>query len=176
MIRENADTSADGGAHVEVPPDRDAMVGLMRRYRRARQEREEAEANGAAYVAQVREEIKQDIAPMKEHEERLRGAMLVFVREHNGGGSFRVPGLGCAYLSTRRTVSIDDEKAFVERYTEAFGRESLERLYHPPKLNLALAKKEATRIIEEDGEILGGVGRTKSVSLSVKFRSTGGAE
>ena len=167
MIRENADTSADGGAHVEVPPDRDAMVGLMRRYRRARQEREEAEANGAAYVAQVRKGVKQYIAPMKEHEERLRGAMLVFVREHNGGGSFRVPGLGVAHTQARTTTEILDREELV-RHLEAHDPDALAALYDA-KLNDSRAKKLALARAAEDGEVLPGTDTRRRETLVVKL-------
>jgi hypothetical protein len=167
MIRENAGTPADGGAHVEVPFDRDAMVGLMRRYRRARQEREEAEANGAAYVAQVREEVKQDLAPVKEHEERLRDAMLVFVREHNGGASFRVPGLGTAHTQSRCTTEILDRGELV-RHLEAYDPDALAAIYDA-KLNDSRAKKLALARATEDGEVLPGTDTQKRETLVVKL-------
>ena len=168
MIRENAGTPADGGAQVEVPLDRDAIVGLMRRHRRARQEREEAEANVAAYVAQeVREEVKQDLATMKEHEERLRDAMLVFVREHNGGASFRVPGLGTAHKQSRCITEILDRGELV-RHLEAHDPDALAALYDA-KLNDSRAKKLALARATGDGEVLPGTDTQKRETLVVKL-------
>ena len=143
------------------------MIGLMRGYREARREREEAEENGAAYVAQVREEVKQDLAPMREREERLREAMLVFVREHNGGSSFRVPGLGTAHKQRRTNTTIADPGALVA-HLEANDPEALEALYDR-KLNEGRAKKLAEASAKEDGELLPGAETEERESLVVKF-------
>ena len=152
---------------VPTPPDRDAMIGLMRGYREARREREEAEENGAAYVAQVREEVKRDLAPMREREERLRGAMLVFVREHNGGAPFRVPGLGTAHTQRHTATTINDPEALVE-HLKRNDPEALVGLYDR-KLNEGRAKKLAEASAKEDGELLPGAETEERESLVVKF-------
>ena len=157
----------DGQLEVPAPPDRDAMIGLMRGYREAKREREAAEENGAAYVAQVREEVKRDLAPMREREERLREAMLVFVRERNGGSSFRVPGLGTAHTQRRTSTTIADPEALVA-HLETNDPEALEALYDR-KFNEGRAKKLAETSMKEDGELLPGAETEERESLVVKF-------
>ena len=169
-------TEVDATAHekeaIEPPPDpakldRDAMVGLMRRYRVARRAREEAEANGAAYVAQVREEVKQDLQPMKEQEERLREAMLVFVNEYNAGASFRVPGLGSAHTQKRTVTKINDQELLVAHLEER-EPETLASLYDK-KISDSRAKKLAQARRQEAGEILPGTETAEKETLVVKF-------
>ncbi len=65
---------------------------------------------------------------MKEHEERLREAMLVFVVEHNGSASLCVPGLGIAHTRARATTEILDREALVA-HLEAHDPEALAALY-----------------------------------------------
>lgn len=165
-------TETDAAGHenepiVEPPLDRDAMVGLMRRYRAAKRGREEAEANGAAYLAQVREEIKQDLQPMKEKEERLREAMLVFVREHNEGASFRVPGLGSAHTQKRTVTEISDRDILIA-HLEQHEPEALANLYDR-KVSDSRAKKLVQARLQEDGEVLPGTETAEKETLVVKF-------
>ena len=152
---------------IEPPLDRDAMVGLMRRYRAARRAREEAEANGAAYVAQVREEVKQDLQPMKEQEERLREAMLVFVREYNAGASFRVPGLGSAHTQKRTVTEISDRELLVT-HLEQHEPQALVGLYDR-KISDSRTKQLVQTRLQEGGEVLPGTETDEKETLVVKF-------
>lgn len=164
------DAVGDENEPTESPlasPDRDAMVSLMRRYRAAKRAREEAEANGAAYLAQVREEVKQDLQPMKEQEERLREAMLVFVREYNAGASFRVPGLGSAHIQKRTVTEISDREVLVA-HLEDREPETLAEIYDR-KISDSRAKKLAQTRLQEAGEVLPGTETAEKETLVVTF-------
>lgn len=164
-------TEADEVGHenqpIESPPDRDAMVGLMRRYHATKRAREEAEANGAAYFAQVREEIAQDLRQMKEREEQLRETMLIFVSEHNEGAAFKVPGLGTAHTQKRTDTEIHDQELLVS-HLEKREPETLAGLYDH-KISNSRAKKLARTRRQEIGEILPGTETTEREIIVVKF-------
>ncbi|HEV2092565.1 MAG TPA: hypothetical protein VGR18_05300 [Rubrobacter sp.] len=104
---------------------------------------------------------------MKAHEERLREAMLVFVREHTGGASLRVPGLGTAHTQARATTEILDGEALVA-HLEAHDAEALAALY-ATKINDSRAKKLALSRTSEDGELLPGTETHKGETVVLKL-------
>lgn len=185
-IRAGADATADShdvnGAEQEVaaPEDRNAMIALMRRYRAAKQQLEEEEDNGRAYVQLVQDEVKESLRPLKEELERIRRSMDVFVRERNGGKSFSVPALGTAYTQNRLVSKIVDPDEFLKVIARADPEKADELCDR--KLNASRARKEAERAFKEDGERVAGADveqvtvlcfKTPSTAAPVRARATG---
>ncbi len=165
--REPARSAIDAGIpeeHAITPADDDAMIAAMRSYREAKADLDERKDRAAAYLKQVREHIEADLAAAEEHLERLRSSMLTFLTEHNAGKNFSVPGLGTATTTTRTSVKIADQQAFLAAIPPE-RRASLFDL----KLNNARAKAAAKAAFEEDGEELPGVEAGRVTSLSVRL-------
>ncbi|QIN85472.1 hypothetical protein GBA63_22485 (plasmid) [Rubrobacter tropicus] len=162
-VRHALDAQAPAEA-VEAPVDDAAMIAAMRSYREAKADLEVRKERGAAYLKQVEEEIKADLANAEEDLERLRSSMLTFLTEHNGGKKFNVPGIGTATTTARTTVKIADQEAFVAAVPPD-RRDSLFDL----KLNNSRAKALAKKALDEDGQQLPGVEAGRITSLSVRL-------
>ncbi len=145
-------------------PDDAAMIAAMRRYRSAKAEQERRRRRADEYLRQVKEQIDADLAAGDEHLEKLRFSMLAFVTEHNAGKKFSVPGLGTATTTTRTSVKIADQEAFLA----ALPPEEREKLFER-KLSASRAKAAAKAAFEEDGEQLPGVEAARLTSLSVRL-------
>jgi hypothetical protein len=149
---------------VEVPADDTAMIAAMRSYREAKTEHDQRKEPATAYLEQVRQQIEADLAAGEEHLERLRSSMLAFLTEHNGGSKFNVPGLGTATTTTRTSLKIADQEAFLA----AIPHEERDKLFDR-KLNNSRAKAAAKAALEETGEELPGVEADRVTSLSVRL-------
>ena len=163
----------ENSANHPEPPDAElpgsltddtAMIAAMRSYREAKAGLDQRKERAAAYLEQVEQEIKADLAVDEQHVERLRSSMLTFLTEHNGGKKFNVPGIGTATTTTRTNVKIADQDAFAASLT-AEQRDSLFEL----KLNNSRAKAAAKAAFEDDGEQLPGVEAGRITSLSVRL-------
>ena len=141
-----------------------SMIAAMRSYRGAKADLEQRKERAAKYLEQVRKEIEADLAADEAQVERLRASMLTFLTEHSGGKKFSVPGLGVATTTTRTTVKISDQEAFVAA-VPADRRDSLFDL----KLNNSRAKALAKRALDEDGQQLPGVEADRVTSLYVRL-------
>lgn len=141
-----------------------AMIAAMRSYREARADLQQRKERAAKYLEQVEAEIKADLAADEEHVERLRSSMLTFLTEHNGGNKFNVPGIGTATTTTRTSVKISDQDAFLASLPPD-RRDSLFEL----KLDNSRAKAAAKAALEKDGQQLPGVEAERVTSLSVRL-------
>ena len=141
-----------------------AMIAAMRSYREAKADLEQRKQRAAKYLEQVQNEIEADLAADEAHVERLRSSMLTFLTEHNGGTKFNVPGIGTATTTTRTSVKIADQEAFLASLP-AEERDPLFEL----KLNASRAKAAARAAFEEDGQQLPGVEAGRVTSLSVRL-------
>lgn len=168
----------ENSANHPEPPDAEppesladdaAMIAAMRSYREAKADLDQRKERGAAYLEQVEQEIKADLAADEQHFERLRSSMLTFLTEHNGGKKFSVPGLGVAYTSTRRVVTIENEERFTTAYAGEFGQDRLSRLYRIPTLVHSKVRKEVEAKLREDGEVIAGTHVDDVTSISVRL-------
>ena len=141
-----------------------AMIAAMRSYRGAKADLEQRKQRAAEYMEQVQKEIEADLAADEAHVERLRASMLTFLTEHNGGTKFNVPGIGTATTTTRTSVRIADQEAFLA----SLPPEERDPLFEL-KLSTSRAKAAAKAAFEEDGEQLPGVEAGRITSLSVRL-------
>ncbi len=146
------------------PADDNTMITAMRSYKGAKAEHDKRKERAATYLAQIEEEIKADLAAGEEHLERLRSSMLTFLTEHNAGKKFAVPGLGTVTTTTRTSVKIADQEAFLA----SIPPEEREKLFER-RLSASRAKAAAKAAFEEDGEELPGVEAGWVTSLYVRL-------
>lgn len=159
---------------VEIPvaeaATEEAMISNLRAFRRVKARLEEQRERGRMLLAQIEAEIAQDLAPLEREMEALRVSMQTYIAGHNGGEKFKVPGLGTAYIQSRRRVRIVDMEAFLNA-VHAYTGGRVDHLYDEPKPNAAACKKYAENWVSDEGEILPGVESEETETLSVRLSS-----
>lgn len=89
------------------------------------------------------------LAAVERQIDRFRQAVETWIVEANGGKAVSFPDVGTAYLQAQKPrVEVADR--------DAFERWATERRYVREVVDLALAKAEALRLIQETGEIAPG--------------------
>lgn len=143
-------------------------IQQLERYRKAKEALEEQDQRAKAYLEMTRANVEQDLAPLREEVEAARASIEAFVREENGGEKYKVPGLGTAYLSSRRQTKVLDLQAFLEAVHDYTGGQ-VEQLYDDPKPNSAACKKYAESWLSDEGELLPGVESEEVQTLNVRL-------
>lgn len=144
--------------------EHETMITNMRLYAGRKAQLEEQRGRAKAYLQQVKDDIEEDLASLEAHLDSLKESMTIFVREHNAGKRFRVPGLGTAYLQKRGVVNIADE----DKFQSALNDTEREDIYEH-RFVLSRARRIAERRIKEHGEVLPGVQYETSETLSIRL-------
>lgn len=142
------------------------VVSWMKDLRDARVELEVAEERGREYLRQCKADVEADLDTLRARVNKLTEILTLFIEDENGGEKYNVPGIGTAYMTTRRTPKIVDEEAFVGHLQNTHPL-LLERLYKKT-LSASEAKKHIQAALE-DGEVLPGTDVEEKTSLSVRL-------
>lgn len=164
-------TTTEMTAETLVPEatSEEAMISNLRSYRQVKAKLEEQRERARMLLAQVEAEIAQDLAPLEREMEALRASMRAFIAEHNDGGNFKVPGLGSAYIQSRRQTKVVDEDSFVAEVRSMYSEEDAAALYDEPRFNLSRGRKFAEAVLKDTGEILPGVESEETQALTVRL-------
>ena len=172
MTEEHAGVARVGGAR--DPGYVDDMIATMLRLQNAKDALEREEEIGKRVIEQVRANIEADLAPRRQEIEDCRRSIEAFIRQ-NGYPTFKAPGLGTAYIASRRQTRVVDLEAF-RVHLRSESPEDLATLYNEPVLNKTRCKKFAENVMKETGELMPGVESEEVETLTVRLSGgTGGS-
>ncbi len=141
----------------------EAAIEAMHRFQNATKQLEEQREVARKYLEMVNSKIQEDLMALEEEIVNSRRSLEAFITQENDGKQFKVPGLGSAYLTTRRSLKINREE-----FIDAIAPVDSPRIYET-KYSETKAKELAKEYLDR-GQLLNGVEQIETVSMSVRIQ------